>query len=177
MFGFKKKYDKRITLAWGDITELEVEAIVNAADNCLLGGGGVDGAIHRAAGDQLLEFCKSLNGCETGQAKITPGFDLPAQFIIHAVGPFYEGGIKNELVLLASCYSNSLKLAVMNNIRVIAFPNISTGVFRFPKPLAADLALEATHQFLKKNKTIERVVFIIYDSENYEIYRKKLGYV
>ena len=164
----------RIKLIKGDITKQKVDAITNAANRSLLGGGGVDGAIHRAAGKRLLEACKLLNGCATGGAKITPGFDLPAKFVIHTVGPVWYGGNKGERALLQSCYLNSLDIAVKNDIKTIAFPNISTGVYRFPKLEAAKIAIETIKSFLKNNKTIEQVVFVCFDEENYDIYKTLL---
>ena len=130
---------ERIKIEQGDITKLSVDAIVNAANTTLLGGGGVDGAIHRAAGKELLECCKTLGGCKTGEAKITPGFKLSAKFVIHTVGPVWNGGKRNEDELLANCYRNSLKLAVENNVSTLAFPAISTGVYRFPPERAAKM--------------------------------------
>ena len=164
----------RIKLIQGDITRQEVTAIVNAANTTLLGGGGVDGAIHRAAGPQLLEACRKLNGCPTGEAKITPGFRLPARYVIHTVGPVWQGGAHNEDQLLASCYRNSLQLAVEYDIPDIAFPNISTGVYGFPKEGAAQIALEEVAAFLDKHENIQEVIFVTFDRENYEIYRKLL---
>ncbi|HDR90600.1 MAG TPA: O-acetyl-ADP-ribose deacetylase [Bacteroidetes bacterium] len=164
----------RIKLIQGDITQLKVTAIVNAANTSLLGGGGVDGAIHRAAGSQLLETCRKLNGCPTGEAKITPGFRLPARYVIHTVGPVWQGGTRNEDQLLASCYRNSLQLAVEHNIPDIAFPNISTGVYGFPKERAARIALEEVATFLGMNESIKEVIFVAFDRENHEIYRKLL---
>ncbi len=165
---------ERIELMRGDITKLEVDVIVNAANTSLMGGGGVDGAIHRAAGRQLLEECTLLNGCATGDAKITKGYNLPAKFVIHTVGPVWYGGENNEEVLLANCYRKSLELAVKNGAKSIAFPNISTGVYRFPKYRAASIALRETVNFLKENKTLEKVIFIAFDDSNYYIYEEKL---
>jgi O-acetyl-ADP-ribose deacetylase (regulator of RNase III) len=165
----------RVELVKGDITLLDVDAIVNAANNSLLGGGGVDGAIHRAAGPELLKECKKLNGCETGQAKITGGYKLKARYVIHTVGPVWKGGIKDENVLLASCYQTCLALAKENNLRTIAFPGISTGVYRFPQDLAALIAIKETERFMKKNNYPEKVIFVTFSDDNYEIYRKLLN--
>ena len=164
----------KITLIQGDITKLKVDAIVNAANRSLLGGGGVDGAIHRAAGKQLLVECKTLNGCETGDAKITKAYNLPAKYVIHTVGPVWYGGKSNEEELLASCYRRSLELAVENNIHTIAFPNISTGIYRFPKEKAAKIAIKTVQQFLAVNAKIQEVIFVTFDSDNYQIYQKIL---
>lgn len=161
-------------LIQGDITKLEVDAIVNAANKSLLGGGGVDGAIHRAAGPELLEECKTLNGCKTGQAKITKGYKLPARYVVHTVGPVWNGGKNNEVELLKNCYLNSLKLASRHGLSSIAFPNISTGVYHFPKDQAADIAISTVSDYLRQNESIEKVYFVCFDKENYEIYRKKL---
>ncbi len=166
---------KKIELYKGDITKLKVDAIVNAANPGLLGGGGVDGAIHRAAGPQLLEECKRLKGCPTGEAKITNGYDLPARFIIHTVGPIWYGGTNDELNLLLSCYDKSLKLASKNKIKTIAFPNISTGVYRFPKDIAASIAIRTVKNFLSKNKRFQKIIFAVFDEENYRIYKNKLA--
>jgi O-acetyl-ADP-ribose deacetylase (regulator of RNase III) len=166
--------EQRIELVKGDIAFLEADAIVNAANNSLLGGGGVDGAIHKAAGPDLLSECRSLNGCETGQSKITLGYQLKAKYIIHTVGPVWHGGIGDENLLLASCYQTSLALAKKKKIRSIAFPGISTGVYRFPKDLAALIAVNEAKRFLSKNRIPEKVIFVAYDDDNYETYRKLL---
>ena len=160
----------KISLLRGDITELEVDAIVNAANKTLLGGGGVDGAIHRAAGKKLLEECRQLNGCETGDAKITKGYQLPAQFVIHTVGPVYNGGKYNEAEKLASCYQRSLEIAVDNNIESVAFPNISTGVYSYPKLEAAQIAIQTVKAFLETHSQLQEVIFCVFDDENYRLY-------
>jgi O-acetyl-ADP-ribose deacetylase (regulator of RNase III) len=160
----------RIELAKGDITRLNVDAIVNAANTSLLGGGGVDGAIHRAAGPGLLAECRTLNGCPTGDAKITKGYNLPAKFVIHTVGPVWNDGLHEEPEKLASCYRRSLEVAVENGVKTVAFPNISTGVYHFPKSMAANIALETVSDFLRKNELIEKVIFCAFDDENYGIY-------
>lgn len=159
-----------IELIRGDITTLKVDAIVNAANRSLLGGGGVDGAIHRAAGKRLLESCRQLNGCETGQAKITPGFDLPATHVIHTVGPVWRGGDNHEPELLASCYMNCLALARENGCRTIAFPNISTGIYGYPKKEAARIAVSEVKEYLSRNHSPEKVIFVCFDEENYRFY-------
>ncbi len=166
---------KKIGLIQTDITTLEVDAIVNAANTSLLGGGGVDGAIHSAAGPELLEECKLLNGCPTGEARITGGYLLPARHVIHTVGPVWYGGTNNEEQLLASCYKKSLILAMEHRIKSIAFPNISTGVYRFPKTRAAEIAIHEASSFLKKHKKIKKVIFAVFDEENYQIYRERLS--
>ena len=165
---------EKIVLKRVDITTLRVDAIVNAANHSLLGGGGVDGAIHRAAGAELLEECKTLHGCSTGEAKITKGYLLPARFVIHTVGPVWHGGSKNEEVLLANAYRNSLKLALEYKIRTIAFPNVSTGVYGFPKPLAARIALNEANYFLNEHIEIQQVIFAVFDDENFLLYKNLL---
>jgi O-acetyl-ADP-ribose deacetylase (regulator of RNase III) len=161
---------KRIEVVLGDITKVSVDAIVNAANNTLLGGGGVDGAIHRAAGPELLEECRQLNGCETGKAKITKGYKLPAKYVIHTVGPIWRGGNANEDELLASCYRNSLQLAVENSIKTIAFPSISTGVYRFPVKRAAKIAMFEISRFLNEIDSIEKVLMVCFDKGTMDAY-------
>ena len=161
----------KIKIIKGDITKVKAEAIVNAANKTLLGGGGVDGAIHRAAGPKLLEECKKLGGCETGEAKITRGYNLPAKYVIHTVGPIWQGGEYNEEENLASCYKNSLKLAVENNIKSIAFPSISTGAYGFPIEKAAPIALREVKNFLEKDKAIEQVIFVLFSETDFQIYQ------
>lgn len=164
-----------------DITTLAVDAIVNAANTSLLGGGGVDGAIHRKAGPSLLAACRIIHdqqgGCPTGKAVITPAGNLPAKYVIHTVGPVWHGGHANEATLLASCYIESLKLAVANQVATIAFPNISTGVYHFPKPQAADIAVNTVKNFVKNNDIgdLKEIIFVCFDSENYQLYQKLLG--
>ena len=164
-----------ISLIKGDITQLEVDAIVNAANRTLLGGGGVDGAIHRAAGPALLEACRKLNGCDTGDAKITEGFQLSSRFVIHTVGPVWHKGISNEPELLQQCYLRSLQLAADYQLKTIAFPNISTGVYGFPKAMAAEIAINAVYSFLEEPGSLEEVIFVQFDDENESLYRKLLG--
>ena len=165
----------RISLIKGDITQLKVDAIVNAANRSLLGGGGVDGAIHRAAGPELLEACRKLNGCETGEAKITEGFQLPARYVIHTVGPVWNGGGRNELEFLKNCYLRSLQLAEDHQLKTIAFPNISTGVYGFPKAKAAEIAIGAVHAFLEQPGSVEEVIFVVFDGENQSLYNNLLA--
>jgi O-acetyl-ADP-ribose deacetylase (regulator of RNase III) len=169
-----KKIMAEIEIYRGDITKLKVDAIVNAANRTLLGGGGVDGAIHRAAGGELLRACRELNGCATGDAKITKGYKLPAKFVIHTVGPVWHGGKSNEDELLSSAYRRSLEVAVNNSLRTIAFPNISTGIYGFPKERAAKIAIDTVLEFTKTHKSIEKVIFVIFDNVNYQIYKKLL---
>ena len=161
----------RIEVIKGDITKIKADAIVNAANSSLMGGGGVDGAIHRAGGPAILEECKKIvarqGGCKTGEAVITIGGNLPAKFVIHTVGPVWNGGNKREREKLANCYSNSLRLAVEHNCKSIAFPNISTGVYRFPKDEAAKISVEAIQKFLTQNNSIEKVMIVCFDDENY----------
>jgi O-acetyl-ADP-ribose deacetylase (regulator of RNase III) len=160
-----------IEVVQGDITRQRVDAIVNAANSSLLGGGGVDGAIHRAAGPELALECLNLHGCKTGQAKITGGYRLPAKKIIHTVGPYWSTGEKNEDELLANCYRNSLALAVQHNIRTIAFPAISTGIYRFPLQRATEIALREILAFLANDTTIEKVLFVCFDDLTLQTYQ------
>jgi O-acetyl-ADP-ribose deacetylase (regulator of RNase III) len=161
---------QKIHLTKADIIKMEVDAIVNAANTSLLGGGGVDGAIHRAAGPDLLRECRMLNGCRTGNAKITKGYRLLAKYIIHTVGPVWKGGSKNESALLTSCYSSCMSLASENNIGSIAFPNISTGVYGFPKAEACAIAISSVREGLIAYPTIESVYFVCFDEENFKLY-------
>ena len=156
----------------GDITKIDyVEAIVNAANSSLLGGGGVDGAIHRAAGKELLSECRMLNGCKTGQAKITKGYNLPCQYIIHTVGPVWNGGKKQEEELLADCYKNTLRVAVENGIRTIAFPSIATGIYHFPVEKAAKIAVSTVAAFLQENEgALDLVVWVLFDKNTKAVY-------
>ena len=167
--------DQIITTTKGDITKLSVDAIVNAANTSLLGGGGVDGAIHRAAGHGLLEECITLNGCKTGQSKITKGYNLPAKFIIHTVGPVWHGGNKNERELLRSCYNTSLNLAKENGIKTIAFPAISYGVYHSPLEEACNIATDTVREFIIKNDCLEKVIFIDINDAIIEIYKRILN--
>jgi O-acetyl-ADP-ribose deacetylase (regulator of RNase III) len=158
-----------------DITTLDVDAIVNAANKSLLGGGGVDGAIHRAAGPQLLEECRRLNGCETGDAKITRGYRLPAKHVIHTVGPVWQGGSQGEAELLASCYRRSIEVAVENSLRSIAFPNISTGIYGYPAEPAAQVAVTAVLAVTRAPLSIREVIFCCFSQSSLDIYDKRLN--
>jgi len=164
-----------ITLHQGDITKLDVDAVVNAANSGLLGGGGVDGAIHRAGGPQILEECRMIRarqgGCETGEAVITSGGKLPARYVIHAVGPVWNGGTHREESLLANAYRNSLRLALQHPIRRIAFPNISTGIYGFPKLQAAQIAVREVKDFTRESNALQEIVFCCFDDENYHLYQ------
>lgn len=162
---------ERIEIVEADITQQRVDAIVNAANTTLLGGGGVDGAIHRAAGPQLLEECRTLGGCPTGQAKITGGYNLPARWVIHTVGPIWRGGEHGEDELLASCYCSCYALAEERRIRTIAFPSISTGAYGFPIERASRIALRETRSFLTGNPSVEKVVFVCFGRTAYDVYQ------
>lgn len=165
-----KKSD-RVRLIKGDITKVNAEAIVNAANKTLLGGGGVDGAIHEAAGPKLFEECRELEGCETGEAKITKGYNLPAKYVIHTVGPVWMGGKDNEKEKLASCYRNSLKLAVKNKIKSVAFPSISTGAYGFPIEKAAPIVFAEVKKFLETDDSIEEIIFVLFSEKDFQIYQ------
>jgi O-acetyl-ADP-ribose deacetylase (regulator of RNase III) len=163
----------RMELLQGDITRLEVDAIVNAANRSLLGGGGVDGAIHRAAGPQLLAECRTLDGCETGQAKITAGYRLPARHVIHTVGPVYRHR-PGDPQLLAACYRNSLELAVAHGLKTVAFPAISCGVYGYPPEEACPIAVDTVKAFLQQDDTLEKVLFVVFDDKLHRIYHDYL---
>ena len=163
--------DERIEIIEGDITRVVVDAIVNAANSTLLGGGGVDGAIHRAAGPDLLNECRGLHGCATGEAKMTRGYKLPAGHVIHTVGPIWSGGARNEDELLANCYRSCLRLAAERGIKTVAFPAISTGAYRFPLQRAVRIALRETTAFLSEHPAIEKVVFVCFDQDTLQAYR------
>ena len=169
----------RLAAIQGDITRVKADAIVNAANTSLLGGGGVDGAIHRAGGPAILQECILIRdkqgGCQVGEAVITTAGDLPAKYVIHTVGPIWNGGRTQERELLANCYHNSLLLAKQNNVKSIAFPNISTGVYHFPKNEAAEIALQEVKKFISRDHTIESILFVCFDDENYLIYERLLA--
>lgn len=170
----EKEILDRIEIMQGDITRLKIDAIVNAANTSLLGGGGVDGAIHRAAGPELLAECRTIGGCPTGEARITKGYNLPARYVIHTVGPVYKGKPQDSR-LLSLCYLNSLQLAVKHNINSIAFPAISCGVYGYPINEACRIAVDTTVGFLKENKSIKKIIFILFSSGDYKIYKDYLS--
>jgi O-acetyl-ADP-ribose deacetylase (regulator of RNase III) len=170
----KREADNRIKILRGDITKLDVDAIVNAANTTLLGGGGVDGAIHRAAGPELLAECQTLGGCRPGDAKITRGYRLPARFVIHTVGPIWKGGKHREPETLANCYRNSLRLAVENRIKTIAFPAISCGAYGYPISDAAQIALKTVRDFLASDDRIDKVTFVVWGEDIYDAYCMEL---
>ena len=165
----------KLTVIQGDITKLKVDAIVNAANHTLLGGGGVDGAIHRAAGPELLKECRTLGGCRTGEAKITSAYNLPCKYVIHTVGPVWYGGAHNEVKDLFNCYVNSLKLAELYSCKSVAFPCISTGVYRFPKEQAAQIAITAVKQISPSLKTVKEIILVCFSQEDKKIYDKLLN--
>ena len=167
----EKEILDKIEIRQGDITKLAVDAIVNAANSSLLGGGGVDGAIHRAAGPELVKECRTLAGCPTGEARITKGYTLPARHVIHTVGPIYSGKPRDK-TLLTGCYQNSLKLAAENNVHSLAFPAISCGVYGYPIEEACKIAVDTTCNFLKNNLTIEKVIFMLFSPMNLNVYEK-----
>jgi O-acetyl-ADP-ribose deacetylase len=171
----REQMPSRIEVVKGDITHQAVEAIVNAANTSLLGGGGVDGAIHRAAGPELLEECRRTGGCPTGEARITRGYRLPARWVIHTVGPVWQGGQYGEDELLAKCYRNSLALADKTGVRTIAFPSISTGVYRFPVDRAARIAVLEVKQFLETHEGIDKVVFVCFGEEPFKAYQDAMS--
>jgi len=170
----KKDPDSMIEVVRGDITALHVDAIVNAANTTLLGGGGVDGAIHRAAGPELLAECRTLGGCQPGAAKLTRGYRLPARFVIHTVGPVWMGGKRGESQTLANCYRNSLQLAIEKGIKTIAFPAISCGAYGYPISEATQIAVETTREFLATTDKMDKVIFVLWSEDIYEAYRRLL---
>lgn len=163
---------EKIKIIQGDITKLEVDAIVNAANNSLLGGGGVDGAIHRAAGPDLLEETRKIGGCPTGEARVSGGYDLPARWVIHTVGPVWKGGSQNEENLLASCYRNSFAAAVEKGVKTVAFPAVSAGVYGFPLKKATEIAMRETRQFLENDDLLDQVIFVCFSQEALKIYQE-----
>ena len=163
---------QKIEIVEGDITKLQVDAIVNAANTSLLGGGGVDGAIHRAAGPELLEETRKIGGCPTGEARVSKGYALPAKWVIHTVGPVWKGGHRNEERLLADCYRNSLSEAARLDVKAIAFPSISTGAYGFPLEKAAEIAIQETREFLKKNDSLEKVFFVCFGDKALNTYKE-----
>lgn len=165
----------RIELIRGDITKLKVDAIVNAANSTLLGGGGVDAAIHRVAGPELLHDCRKLGGCPTGEARITRGYRLPARHVIHTVGPVWQGGSQREDELLANCYRNSLKVAELNGVKSVAFPSISTGAYHFPIERASRIAVKTVREYLKRTGGIQRAIFVCFSEDDFETYLNELG--
>jgi O-acetyl-ADP-ribose deacetylase len=169
-----KNPDSKIEIVCGDITKLNVDAIVNAANTTLLGGGGVDGAIHHAAGPELLAECRTLGGCQPGEAKITRGYRLPARFVVHTVGPIWRGGKAGEREILTNCYRNSLRLAVENGIKTIAFPAISCGAYGYPIPEAAQIAVKTTRDFLVTEDRIDKVIFVLWSDDTCDSYRQFL---
>lgn len=168
-------YMVTIEIFQGDITSQNTDAIVNAANSTLLGGGGVDGAIHRAAGPGLLDECKTIGGCPSGEAKLTSGYNLRAKWVIHTVGPVWHGGNSNEAKILSGCYRNSLRIAEDMKMKTVAFPNISTGVYGYPKEKAAKVAIETVQEFIQTSKYLEKLVFVVFDDENAKIYKKLIG--
>ena len=167
--------ENRMEAVQGDITKMKVDAIVNAANSSLLGGGGVDGAIHRAAGPELVAECATLGGCATGEAKITRGYNLPAKYVIHAVGPAWHGGTHDEEKLLADCYRNSLRIAAERGLKTMAFPAISTGVYRFPPERACRIAVDTVREFLAGHPAIEKVSFVCFDAMTFGLYKKAVA--
>jgi O-acetyl-ADP-ribose deacetylase len=170
----KKKLVSKIEIIRGDIATFDVDAIVNAANRTLLGGGGVDGAIHRAAGPELLAECRTLGGCQPGEAKLTRGYRLPARFVIHTVGPVWTGGKRGEPQILANCYRSSLQLAVKNRIKTIAFPAISCGAYGYPIQEATKIAVDTTREFLATDDKINKVIFVVWTKDIYEAYCRLL---
>ncbi|HEU0210275.1 MAG TPA: O-acetyl-ADP-ribose deacetylase [Candidatus Udaeobacter sp.] len=172
----KRSPQSKIEIRRGDITKLDADAIVNAANTSLLGGGGVDGAIHRAAGPELLAECRALGGCEPGEAKITRGYRLPARFVIHTVGPIWRGGKRGEPETLANCHRNSLRLATENRIDTVGFPAISCGAYGYPIDQAALIAVETTREFFANEENIDKVIFVLWDKDIYEAFASTLNH-